>query len=76
MRRHSPFQSRRIHGADKLTAEDRQQVDTIAEIASAILQTCGKDIGLTEEEVPEAIHFARQFWTNYAIDQRSAGLEP
>ena len=76
MRRQNPFQSRHNHSADKLTAEDRQQIDTIAEIASAIIQTCGKDIGFTEEEIPHAIHFARQFWKNYAIDQRSAGLEP
>ena len=76
MARANPFQSRHIHGADKLTAEDRQQIDTITEIASAILQTCGKDLGLTEDEIPRARKVAHQLCTNYAIDQRSAGLEP
>ena len=65
-----------IPGADKLTAEDKRQIDIVAELAASIFALTAKENGFTDAEVTRARKDTRDLFTSYVVDQRSAGLEP
>lgn len=76
MTRTKPFQSRRSHGADQLSAEDKRQIDIVAELAAAIFAHTAAENGFSDAEVTRARKDTRNLFTQYVVDQRSAGLEP
>jgi hypothetical protein len=62
--------------ADRLSAEDQHAIDMISELAAAIMQVCGKDLGLSDEEIRHTPQVARDMWTGYFIAQRANGNHP
>ena len=65
-----------IPGADQLSAEDKRQIDIVAELAAAIFAHTAAENGFTDAEVTRARKDTRDLFTSFVVDQRSAGLEP
>ena len=65
-----------IPGADQLSAEDKRQIDIVAELAAAIFALTAKENGFGDAEIARAGKDCHDIFTSYVVDQRSAGLEP
>ena len=65
-----------IPGADQLSAEDKRQIDIVAELAASIFALTAKENGFGDAEVIRARKDTRDLFTQYVVDQRSAGLKP
>ena len=65
-----------IPGVEKLTAMDRRQIDIVAELAASIFALTAKENGFGDAEVTRARKDTRDLFTQYVVDQRSAGLVP
>lgn len=76
MTKTNPFQSRRSHNADQLSAEDKRQIDIVADLAAAIFAATAKENGFTDAEVARARKDTRDLFTSFVVDQRSADLAP
>ena len=76
MSRNRPFLRQPITGADHLSPEDQCAIDMIAGLSAAIMQICGKDLGLSDEEISRAPQGARDLWTGYVTHQRANGEQP
>lgn len=73
----NPFNfSQPIPGAEILTAEDRRQIDLVADVAAVIFAGIAKENGFGEAEIARAGKDCHDIFTSYVVDQRSAGLEP
>lgn len=77
MKKTNPFNiPHPIPGADKLTAEDKRQIDIVAELAASIFALTAGENGFGDAEIARARKDTRDLFTQYVVDQRSAGLEP
>lgn len=65
-----------IPGADQLSAEDKRQIDIVAELAAAIFALTAKENGFGDAEIARAGKDCHDIFTSFVVDQRSAGLEP
>ena len=65
-----------IPGADKLTAEDKRQIDIVAELAASIFALTAEENGFGDAEVTRSRQDCHDIFTSFVVDQRSAGLEP
>ena len=75
MSHHNPFRYSKSDAA-RLSAEDQHAIAMISEMAAVIMQVCGKDLGLTDEEIRRTPQAARDIWTCYITDQRANGKQP
>lgn len=75
MRHPNPFRYSKSD-ANRLSAEDQHAIAMISEMAAVIMQVCGKDLGLTDEEIRRTPQAARDIWTGYFAHQRANGEEP
>lgn len=74
--RNPPFLRRPQQGAPKLTPEDRHVIEMMASMTAAVMQVCGKDLGLSDEEIKHSPQAARDLWTGFIADQRTNGKQP
>lgn len=77
MTKTNPFNiSQPIPGADRLSEQDKRQIDIVAELAAAIFAATAEENGFGDAEIARASKDTHDLFTQYAIDRRSAGLEP
>jgi hypothetical protein len=74
--RNPPFLRRPQPGAKKLTPADRHTIEVMASMSAAIMEICGKDLGLSDEEIRTTPQAARDLWTGFIADQRANGNHP